>query len=326
VRVPLPSSIVSVAAGLALAGAACSFTPADDGAVEDAPAGPADARADAASPADARVDANPALPDLDRDGVEDGSDNCVSLANPDQHDEDTDGDGDACDNCPTWSNPAQDNTDGDGVGDECDPRPGMADRIAYFEAFATTVVPPGWAQPTLNGIDGTNTWVTSGDALLQPSDDDTTRVLANLGLTVDDGTFELVYEVTTFDRMLATNGIGVVARYAASGVGDGLGHACIEGAFDVANDGQGKRDLIVAYDLSPNRGGFVDVGELFAGGRRRAVLTLTGRSAVCQRYLSNAISGETSPVTLSILPPSGLAIETIGVAARIEAIVVYASQ
>jgi hypothetical protein len=62
-----------------------------------------------------------AIPDADRDGVEDALDNCPAVANRDQSDADLDGLGDACDNCPQDSNPGQDDTFGTvGVGDACD--------------------------------------------------------------------------------------------------------------------------------------------------------------------------------------------------------------
>ena len=78
--------------------------------------------------------------DLDHDGVDDKSDNCLVVKNPDQRDSDDDGQGDACDfvndrdrdgvgderdNCPTVSNPDQSDSDGDGQGDACD---GLNDR------------------------------------------------------------------------------------------------------------------------------------------------------------------------------------------------------
>ena len=74
--------------------------------------------------------------DLDHDGVDDKSDNCLVVKNPDQRDSDGDGQGDACDflndsdgdgvaderdNCPNAKNPDQRDGDGDGQGDACDP-------------------------------------------------------------------------------------------------------------------------------------------------------------------------------------------------------------
>ena len=47
--------------------------------------------------------------DEDGDGIENASDNCVSIANSDQRDRDGDGYGDLCDNCPTVWNPDQGN-------------------------------------------------------------------------------------------------------------------------------------------------------------------------------------------------------------------------
>ena len=85
--------------------------------------------------------------DLDHDGVDDKTDNCLVVKNPDQRDSDGDGQGDACDllndrdgdgvadqrdNCPTVKNPDQRDSDRDGQGDACDAltdwdRDGVAD-------------------------------------------------------------------------------------------------------------------------------------------------------------------------------------------------------
>ncbi len=70
--------------------------------------------------------------DQDRDGIIDGSDNCVSTANPEQQDENKNSIGDACedfdldgiinsvDNCPDNPNNRQQDEDADGLGDHCD--------------------------------------------------------------------------------------------------------------------------------------------------------------------------------------------------------------
>ena len=73
------------------------------------------------------------ITDLDRDGVQDRFDNCVSIRNPKQRDLDHDYIGDECDhdddnddfeddvdNCPLVSNKEQKDADHDGVGDVCD--------------------------------------------------------------------------------------------------------------------------------------------------------------------------------------------------------------
>ena len=74
------------------------------------------------------------LPDGDRDGTPNTSDNCTHKFNADQKDADGDGTGDACegdndsdgvpdaeDNCKNKPNPDQDDFDNDGVGNACDP-------------------------------------------------------------------------------------------------------------------------------------------------------------------------------------------------------------
>jgi len=58
-------------------------------------------------------------PDLDLDGIDDCTDNCLGVSNSDQEDADGDGVGDLCDNCPDDSNEDQTDTDEDGVGDAC---------------------------------------------------------------------------------------------------------------------------------------------------------------------------------------------------------------
>ena len=86
-----------------------------------------------------RVKRVPTLPspyyipaDIDRDGVRDEIDNCVSVSNTEQIDIDGNGRGDACDdfdkdgkinsidNCPDVPNRQQVDTDADGIGDVCD--------------------------------------------------------------------------------------------------------------------------------------------------------------------------------------------------------------
>ena len=70
--------------------------------------------------------------DIDKDGIPDMRDNCVSLSNTDQEDGNGNGRGDACDdfdrdgiinsldNCPNNPNAGQGDTDGDKMGDVCD--------------------------------------------------------------------------------------------------------------------------------------------------------------------------------------------------------------
>ena len=58
--------------------------------------------------------------DVDKDGIEDGVDNCLKTPNPQQGDSDADRIGNACDNCPGIPNSGQEDADGDGLGDKCD--------------------------------------------------------------------------------------------------------------------------------------------------------------------------------------------------------------
>lgn len=72
--------------------------------------------------------------DVDKDGIPDIVDNCVSTPNPEQTDKNQNGRGDACDdfdrdgvinyhdNCPETPNSSQKDSDGDGIGDACDER------------------------------------------------------------------------------------------------------------------------------------------------------------------------------------------------------------
>jgi hypothetical protein len=91
--------------------------------------------------------------DLDRDGVPDVTDNCVSVANADQADVDANGRGDACDdfdrdgvrnaadNCPDIPNRAQADTDGDGIGDVCDAEESrMTERFVWLPWLGMALV------------------------------------------------------------------------------------------------------------------------------------------------------------------------------------------
>lgn len=95
--------------------------------------------------------------DDDRDGVDDGRDNCKGVANATQHDEDQDGRGDVCDPCPAFADGATpDDADGDGVSGKCDPEPGVANQIIAFAGFEG---PP----PPAFTTNGSGTWAYAGD-------------------------------------------------------------------------------------------------------------------------------------------------------------------
>jgi hypothetical protein len=66
-------------------------------------------------------------PDIDGDGLPNGSDNCPTVSNINQTDGDFDQVGNECDNCPLDNNMGQGDMDGDGQGDPCDPCPADAD-------------------------------------------------------------------------------------------------------------------------------------------------------------------------------------------------------
>lgn len=101
-------------------------------------------------------DAPPGV-DSDGDGVDDGADNCDTIANANQRDHDADGHGDVCDNCPGVANPTQANTGEappDGVGDACDPWPGERDRVALFDGFDDPLSAVWRIRGTASVIDG----------------------------------------------------------------------------------------------------------------------------------------------------------------------------
>ncbi len=100
-----------------------------------------------------------AAPDSDRDGFNDGVDNCTSLANESQADTDRDGIGDACDNCRTVPNgpslPAGHRTTGgqvdddlDGFGNRCDADfngngfVNVTDLLKFLSAFGKSIGDP----------------------------------------------------------------------------------------------------------------------------------------------------------------------------------------
>jgi hypothetical protein len=81
-------------------------------------------------------------PDIDNDGLPNGSDNCPYVASSDTTDTDADGVGDICDNCPTTPNPDQSDCDRDGIGSACDdPLEFIACLDFYFEEVAEFVHP-----------------------------------------------------------------------------------------------------------------------------------------------------------------------------------------
>lgn len=92
--------------------------------------------------------------DADRDGVDDGCDLCAR--GPSQHDEDGDGHLDDCDNCPGVANAAQTDGDGDGIGDACDLHGDSAQRRVRFAGFDE--LPPAW-------IANLDRWTVADDAV-----------------------------------------------------------------------------------------------------------------------------------------------------------------
>jgi hypothetical protein len=86
---------------------------------------------------------DPAVEDLDDDGIREVCDNCPAASNVTQQDSDRDGVGEACDNCPFTVNPDQADADGDAIGDLCDqvditltpPEPGASDPVTIDVSY-----------------------------------------------------------------------------------------------------------------------------------------------------------------------------------------------
>jgi hypothetical protein len=171
----------------------------------------------------------------------DGSTACVGTTT---HDEDADGIVDNCDNCPGVANAEQaDTTEAspDGVGNACDPRPTAADRITFFEGFATT--PAGWTIDDKSTIanDRLTTAATQGYAE------------AHAPKTSTDGVVETRYTITALANVYPYAGVEVLAEVDTTGV---QGYRCMT----TQNGGTGTRGVALQTFVDPYDISYGDVG------------------------------------------------------------------
>jgi C1A family cysteine protease len=99
-------------------------------------------------------------PDIDNDGINNNSDNCLYVVNADQTNSDTDSLGDACDNCGSTYNPSQYDENHDGVGDACDDRLHIE---SYYPPNPIINIPYSYRFWAVGGLEPYTWEIVSGD-------------------------------------------------------------------------------------------------------------------------------------------------------------------
>lgn len=200
----------------------------------------------------------PAVEDLDGDGIKGPCDNCPMVVNVNQADGDGDGKGDACDNCPLQSNPTQADMDSDGRGDGCDNCPAVANfdqKNADGDAMGDACDPDDDndgrldAQDNCPAVSNANQADTDGDGKGDACDVCPTIANANQLDTDGDGKGDAC------DNCAATSNANQL-----DADGDGRGDVC-DNCVSAANPTQADQDADLRGDACDNCPGVSNAGQ-----------------------------------------------------------------